>query len=209
MKSIDSSLSHLLCPLTSEKFDPDYPHRLNPSTGRPLLVKYNLEIASKTLTKNNLKFRPPTMWRYQEVLPLRNPKNIISLGEGFTPLLKLKRLGKLLGMKNLWLKDESLNPTGSFKARGLSSAISRAYELGIRDITMPSAGNAAGAMSAYAAKAGMNAHVFMPKDVPIANYIECDYYGANVHLVEGFINDCGKASAEHAEKFNLFDISTM
>ena len=209
MKSIDSSLSHLLCPLTSEKFDPDYPHRLNPSTGRPLLVKYNLEIASKTLTKNNLKFRPPTMWRYQEVLPLRNPKNIISLGEGFTPLLKLKRLGKLLGMKNLWLKDESLNPTGSFKARGLSSAISRAYELGIRDITMPSAGNAAGAMSAYAAKAGMNAHVFMPKDVPIANYIECDYYGANVHLVEGFINDCGKASADHAEKFNLFDISTM
>ena len=209
MNKTGSTLIYLECPLTGEKFEPDYPHRINPSNGKPLLAKYDYKIASKTLTKSNLSKRNPDLWRYREVLPIRDFSNIFSLGEGFTPLIKSNRLSSHLGLKNLWIKDESLNPTGSFKARGLAVAISRAYELGIRNITMPSAGNAAGAMAAYAAKAGMNANVFMPKDVPLANYMECKYYGANVELIDGFINDCGRISSELAEKNDLFDISTM
>jgi len=202
-------MTHLKCSLTGEKFDADRPNRINPKTGKPLLAQYDLDLASRTLTKNSLIERPENMWRYREVLPIRDKKNIISLGEGYTPLLRSEHLGDYLGMKDLWIKDEGVNPTGSFKARGLATAVSRAHELGIKAITMPSAGNAAGAMAAYASKAGIDANVFMPKDVPLANRIECEAYGANVTLIDGLITDCGNASAKAAEKYDFFDISTM
>jgi|TARA_B100002003_G_scaffold247760_1_gene279979 threonine synthase len=204
-----SCMTHLKCSLTGEKFDADRLHRTSPKTGKPLLAQYDLNLASRTLTKNSLIERPANMWRYREVLPIRDKKNIISLGEGYTPLLRSERLGGYLGMKDLWIKDEGVNPTGSFKARGLAAAVSRAHELGIKAITMPSAGNAAGAMAAYASKAGIGANVFMPKDVPLANRIECEAYGANVTLIDGLITDCGNASAKAAEKYEFFDISTM
>jgi len=149
------------------------------------------------------------MWRYREVMPVVNPAYIVTLGEGFTPLMQADRLGKHLGMSSLLIKDEGVNPTGSFKARGLSAAVSKAFELGQTKLTMPSAGNAAGAMAAYAAKAGMEAHVYMPKDAPMANQIECVAYGADLHLVDGFITDAGRISGEAAEEHGYFDVSTL
>jgi threonine synthase len=142
-------------------------------------------------------------------MPVENPASITTLGEGFTPLAHAMRLGKELGMPSLYIKDEGVNPTGSFKARGLSAAVSMARQLGIRKLTMPSAGNAAGAMSAYAAAAGMEAHVFMPEDAPEANKMECVAYGARLTLVKGFITDAGRASAAAAEEQGLFDVSTL
>ena len=149
------------------------------------------------------------MWRYREVMPVQDPANIVTLGEGFTPLRRAEHLGKHLGMSNLLIKDEGVNPTGSFKARGLSTAVSKALELGQTKLTMPSAGNAAGAMSAYAAAAGMEAHVYMPEDAPMANQIECVAYGAKLNLVDGFITDAGRISGEDAEKYGRFDVSTL
>jgi threonine synthase len=148
------------------------------------------------------------MWRYSPVLPPAD-QNIVSLGEGWTPLVRTRRLGARLGADNLWVKDEGLNPTGSFKARGLSCAISMCVELGVGKVAMPSAGNAAGALAAYAAAAGMEAHIFMPRDVPQANYLECKAYGAQVTLVDGLISDCGRMVAERAPVENWFDISTL
>jgi threonine synthase len=139
------------------------------------------------------------------VLPVRNPASIVSLGEGMTPLIRSTRLG----LPNLWIKDEGLNPTASFKARGLSCAVSMAVELGIRRVAIPSAGNAASALAAYAAAAGIEAHIFMPRDVPQANYLECRAYGAHVTLVDGLISDCAKAVAERKESEGWFDMSTL
>lgn len=204
-----SRLSHLECALTEERFEHDHPHRLNPANGKPLLARYDLAKAAETLTKSAMSGREPSMWRYREVMPVIDPANIVTLGEGFTPLLPAVRLGKHLGMGSLLIKDEGVNPTGSFKARGLSAAVSKALELGKMKLTMPSAGNAAGAMSAYAAAAGMEAHVFMPCDAPQANQIECVAYGAELNLVDGFITDAGRISAEAAEKHGLFDVSTL
>ena len=148
------------------------------------------------------------MWRYAPVLPPAD-ENIISLGEGWTPLLRAKRLGTRIGANQLWVKDEGLNPTGSFKARGLSCAISMCKELGIGKVAIPSAGNAAGALAAYAAAAGMEAHIFLPKDVPQSNYLECAAYGARVTLVDGLISDCARMVAERAPSEGWFDISTL
>lgn len=161
------------------------------------------------MTKESMAEREPNMWRYREVMPVVDPANIVTLGEGFTPLRQAGRLGKHLGMSDLLIKDEGVNPTGSFKARGLSAAVSKALELKQMKLTMPSAGNAAGAMSAYAAAAGMEAHVYMPKDAPIANQIECVAYGADLNLVDGFITDAGRISGEAAEEHGLFDVSTL
>lgn len=161
------------------------------------------------MTKESMAGREPNMWRYREVMPVVDPANIVTLGEGFTPLRQAGRLGKHLGMSDLLIKDEGVNPTGSFKARGLSAAVSKALELKQMKLTMPSAGNAAGAMSAYAAAAGMEAHVYMPKDAPIANQIECVAYGADLNLVDGFITDAGRISGEAAEEHGLFDVSTL
>lgn len=183
--------------------------RLCTDDQKPLYARYDLGAAAKTLTKDSLPGRVPNMWRYEEVMPVEKPESIITLGEGFTPLMNAKRLGASLGMESLYIKDEGVNPTGSFKARGLSAAVSMAHQLGQMKLTMPSAGNAAGAMAAYAAKAGMEAHVFMPEDAPQANQIECVAYGAHLNLVKGFITDAGKLSAEAAEKHGLFDVSTL
>ena len=204
-----SHLSHLECSFTGERFEHDFPHRLNPANGKPLLARYDLAKAAETLTKSAISAREPNMWRYREVMPVIDPADIVSLGEGFTPLLHAGRLGRHLGMGSLLIKDEGVNPTGSFKARGLSAAVSKALELGQMRLTMPSAGNAAGAMAAYAAAAGMEAHVFMPRDAPMANQIECVAYGAELNLVDGYITDAGRASEEAAGKYGLFDVSTL
>ena len=205
----ESAISHLECTLTGERFDASQPHRTNPANGKPLFARYDLDQAKATLTKGSLSNRPKNMWRYREVMPVIDDANIITLGEGGTPLLKADRLAAATGMNTVLIKDEGVNPTGSFKARGLGAAVSKAKELGQMRLTMPSAGNAAGAMSAYAAVGGMEAHVFMPKDAPIANKVECEAYGAKLTLVDGFITDAGQMSQRAAEELGLFDVSTL
>ena len=204
-----STITHLECTLTGERFDGSHPHRTNPANGKPLFARYDLEKAKTTLTKESLTDRQQNMWRYREVMPVIDDANIITLGEGGTPLLKADRLAEAAGMNTVYIKDEGVNPTGSFKARGLGAAVSKAKELGQTRLTMPSAGNAAGAMSAYAAAGGMEAHVFMPKDAPIANKVECEAYGAKLTLVDGFITDAGQMSQRAAEELGLFDVSTL
>ena len=149
------------------------------------------------------------MWRYAPVLPVSDAGAIVSLGEGMTPLIRTRRLGARLGASDLWVKDEGVNPTGSFKARGLSCAISMCVELGIKKVAIPSAGNAAGAMAAYAAAAGIEAYVFMPRDVPQSNFIECSAAGARVTLVDGLISDCARMVAARKDAEGWFDISTL
>ncbi|MGH7796625.1 MAG: threonine synthase, partial [Candidatus Binatia bacterium] len=176
--------------------------------GSPLLVRYNLKNA-KTFEKSSLHRRIASLWRYRELLPLQNDANLVSLGEGWTPLLRAKTLGAELGLQQLWIKDEAQNPTGSFKDRGLSLAISRAKELGVTKAAIPSAGNAGGSFAAYAARAGIEAHVFMPRDTPIANQIEVEQYGAKLTLVDGLISDCGRIIAEKKAAEGWFDVSTL
>ena len=177
--------------------------------GSPLLVRYDLQKAKNSFVKSSLKARVASLWRYRELLPLQNDVNRISLGEGCTPLLDAKRLGGELGLRRLWIKDEAQNPTGSFKDRGLSLAISRAKELGVTKAAIPSAGNAGGSFAAYAARAGIEAHVFMPRDTPIANQIEVRQYGAKLTLVDGLISDCGRIIAEKKTSEGWFDVSTL
>ena len=179
------------------------------SCGSPLLVRYDLKKASVTLAKSSLRGRGATLWRYRELLPVQDDVNVVSLGEGFTPLLEAKVLAHDLGLRRVWIKDEAQNPTGSFKDRGLCLAVSRAKELGVKKIAIPSAGNAGGSLSAYAARAGIEAHVFMPKDTPAANQIEARQYGARLTLVDGLINDCGRIIAERKAAEGWFDVSTL
>lgn len=204
-----SHITHLECTLCGKNYSHREPMRLCPDDQKPLYARYDLAAAAKTLTPTALPSRASNMWRYEEMMPVERPESVITLGEGYTPLLHAERLGDSLGMGALYIKDEGVNPTGSFKARGLSAAVSMAHQLGQMKLTMPSAGNAAGAMAAYAAKAGMEAHVFMPEDAPQANQIECVAYGANLSLVKGFITDAGKLSGEAAERDGLFDVSTL
>jgi threonine synthase len=177
--------------------------------GSPLLVRYDLEKAKSTFVKSSFTGRVASLWRYRELLPLQDDANCISLGEGFTSLLDAKNLSAELGLRQIWLKDEAQNPTGSFKDRGLSLAISRAKELGVKKAAIPSAGNAGGSFAAYAARAGIGAHVFMPRDTPLANQIEVEQYGAKLTLVDGLINDCGRIIAERKNAEGWFDISTL
>ena len=177
--------------------------------GKPLMVAYDLDRAATTLTRESLAGRVASLWRYQEVLPLHDQLNKLTLGEGMTPLLKAERLGAQLGLSRLFIKDEGVNPTGSFKARGMSVAVSMAKELGAKKLAVPSAGNAAGALAAYAAKAGLPAFIYMPNDTPRANIIECQQTGANVTLIDGLITDCGKIIAERKEAEGWFDVSTL
>jgi threonine synthase len=176
--------------------------------GGPLLVRYDLGTIRHRWLRRDVAHGPSTMWRYAPVLP-PSDASIVSLGEGWTPLVRTRRLGSRLGAESLWVKDEGLNPTGSFKARGLSCAISMCVELGIRKVAIPSAGNAASALAAYAAAAGIEAHIFMPRDVPQANYLECKAYGAHVTLVDGLISDCGRMVAERGPAEGWFDVSTL
>ncbi|MCH7653686.1 MAG: threonine synthase [Chloroflexi bacterium] len=204
-----SYLTHLECTYCHATYSADEPHRTCAECNKVLYPRYDLAAASKALKKDMLRDRPPNMWRYFEVMPVLDEANVITLGEGFTPIFKAERLGKEMGCTSLYIKDEGLNPTASFKARGLSAAISKAKELGITKITMPSAGNAAGAMTAYAAKGGMEGYVFMPKDAPKANQVEVDITGGHLTLVDGLINDAGRESRKAAAERGLFDVSTL
>ncbi len=177
--------------------------------GKPLLVRYDLERVGSTLTKDSLVTRRADLWRYREVLPVENDANIVSLGEGWTPLLHAERLGAELGIAKLYIKDESQNPTQSFKARGMSAAVSMAKELGAQKLAVPSAGNAAGALAAYAARAGLECFIFMPDDTPRANIVECEQTGAHVTLMAGLITDCGAEVARRKEAEGWFDVSTL
>jgi threonine synthase len=177
--------------------------------GKPLLVRYDLERAASTLTRESLTGRRADLWRYREVLPVENDEHIISLGEGWTPLLHARRLGKQIGFDELYIKDESQNPTQSFKARGMSAAVSMAKELGAKKLAVPSAGNAAGALAAYAARAGLECFIFMPSDTPRANVVECEQTGAHVTLLDGLITDCGAEVARCKEAEGWFDVSTL
>ena len=199
-----SRLTHLECTRCGDHFPADRPQTVCPKDGGILYARYDLPSIKKSFSPASLLPLAPTMWRYHAVLPEATP---VSLGEGFTPLLRSREF------TNVLIKDEGLNPTGSFKARGLSAAVTMARHFGLKKLAIPSAGNAAGALAAYAAAANLEAHIFMPKDVPMANRIECHYYGAHVALVDGLISDCARKVAELKEKpawskQGWFDVST-
>lgn len=177
--------------------------------GRPLLVRYDLDAVARELQKSTLATREPDLWRYRELLPLRDQGMRVSLGEGMTPLLACPRLGTKMGVPNLWIKDESQLPTGSFKARGMAMAVSVAKELGVTKVATPTAGNAGGALAAYAARAGMECFVFMPADTPRINQLEAVWHGAKAFLVDGLINECGAIVREGIERRGWFDMSTL
>jgi threonine synthase len=197
-------LTHLECTRCGERYPADRPQSVCPNDGGILYARYDLATIKRSFSAARLAGRAPSMWRYDAVLPEANP---VTLGEGFTPLLPSREY------PNVFIKDEGLNPTGSFKARGLSLAVTMARHFGSRKLAIPSAGNAAGALAAYAAAAGLEVHIFMPVDVPAANRIECDYYGAHVTLIDGLISDCARRVAEMKEKESWqsegwFDVST-
>ncbi len=189
-------------------FDPRERHFLCPSCSRPLLARYDLA-AARSWTRESLSGRAPNMWRYRELLPLLPGDEPVTLGEGFTPLLHASRLGHSLGLDRLFIKDESLNPTNSFKARGQSAAITRARALGAHTIALPTAGNAGNAAAAYSAAAGLRCEVFIPKDAKRPFVDECRLYGANVTLVDGLITDAGRLAAERGEPLGWYDVSTL
>lgn len=205
---MNSYLSHLECSREGGRYDADKLQNLS-DAGAPLLAKYDLERIKEDVEKSDFAGRRNDMWRYREFLPVKDASHIVSLGEGFTPLHKSGSLGRHLGFNNLFVKDEAVNPTGSFKARGISSAISTAIERGARQFAIPSAGNAAGAMAAYAAAAGCDAFVFMPRDTPMAFKLECEYYGAHVELVDGLISDCARIMSEKNTGGEWYDVSTL
>ncbi len=204
-----SYLSQLMCSECSSVFVASQVQTFCKNCRAPLLAMYDLDAARKILDRDEICRRPPGMWRWRELLPVYNPDHIISLGEGDTPLLPAPRLGEHIGLKRLFVKDESQNPTGTFKARGLSSAVSKAMELGIRKVIIPTAGNAGGALAAYAARGGLEASIFMPKDTPEANLIECQISGAETHLVDGLISDAARLAGEKAQLEGWFDVSTF
>lgn len=203
-----SYFTHLECTKTGQQFDLGTPQNLSP-VGAPLFARYDMEAARAHFSRNAIRVRENSLWRYAPMLPVLQDKFRLNLGEGWTPLIKPERWNRHHGFKNLFLKDESGNPTLSFKARGLALAISRAHELGIKKIALPSAGNAAGATAAYCASAGIECHVFMPEDVPELHRLECAALGATVHLVKGLITDCGKEVARRKEEEGWFDVSTL
>ena len=202
-----NNLTHLECSLCRKTYQAGNIYNLC-DCGGPLLVRYDLDKARKTWSRDQVSQGPESMWRYAPMLPPR-AESIVSLGEGMTPLVRTPRLGARVGAADLWVKDEGLNPTGSFKARGLSCAVSMAVELGIKKVAIPSAGNAASAMAAYAAAAGIESHIFMPQDVPQSNYIECKAFGSKVTLVDGLISDCAKIVNAGVKTEGWFDVSTL
>ncbi|MGI8839100.1 MAG: threonine synthase [Pyrinomonadaceae bacterium] len=203
------NVAHLECALCHLKHEARRLLNLCRECGKSLLVRYDLGQAAQTLTKESLVSRRSDLWRYREVLPVEDDENIVSLGEGWTPLLRAKNLGRQLGIDQLYIKDESQNPTQSFKARGMSAAVSMAKELGATKLAVPSAGNAAGALAAYAARAGLECFIFMPDDTPRANVIECEQTGAHVTLMAGLITDCGAEVARRKDAEGWFDVSTL
>jgi threonine synthase len=203
-------LTHLTCTACGLKYDWAQLQNLCTACQKPLFCIYDLAAADRAFTRDVLKTRRETsLWRYRELLPLPSVIEPVSLGEGGTPLLRADRFAEKIGIENLWVKDESLNPTQSFKARGMSVAVSMAKHLGARKLAVPSAGNAGGALAAYAARAGLEAHIFMPRDTPRANIIECRELGAHVVLIDGLITDCGAEIAKQKTVEGWFDMSTL
>lgn len=206
---MQSHLSHLECTRCHETYSADEIHTTCPSCQKVLYARYDLDACRAAFTRDDLRGREGGMWRWFEIMPVRDPANVVSLGEGHTPLLKAEGLGRKHGASGLYIKEEGLNPTGSFKARGLSAAVSRAKELGVTAVAIPSAGNAASALSAYGARAGMEIHVYMPADTPDMMKQEAAAYGAHVHLVDGLINEAGRQVRERAAAEGWFDVSTL
>lgn len=204
-----SYLKSLECSLCATNFPVDMVQTFCHACQAPLMARYDLLAACRELDRDRYRYRPRGMWRWQELLPVYDKKNVISLGEGDTPLLHLEHVGKELSLPKLFLKDESFNPTGTFKARGLSVAVSKAKELGIRRIIIPTAGNAGGALAAYTARGAMEACIFMPKDTPLANIEESRIAGANIFFVDGLINDAAILAKAKAHLEGWFDVSTF
>ncbi len=200
-------VTHLESALDGTRFEAGRVHTTH--QGRPLWVRYDLSAIGKALRPQDLAARPPNLWRYRELLPLPGGIEPVTLGEGMTPLLRCDRLAARLGLEQLWIKDESHLPTGSFKARGMAMAVSMARHFGLRRLAVPSAGNAGGALAAYAARAGLQAFVFMPADTPHINVQEALLAGARVFLVDGVITDCGRIVREGVEQAGWFDLSTL
>ena len=201
-------LTHLECTKCATRHAPGTVLNLC-ACGAPLFARYDLGRAAREMRPGQLALRAPTLWRYQEVLPVENAQDRVSLGEGFTPLLPAPRLGAALGLAALLIKDEGGNPTGSFKARGLALAVSMAKALGARDVCLPSAGNAGSALAAYAARGGLRAHVFLPKDTARCFLMETEAYGAEITMVDGLITDAGRLCAERAKEQGWYECATL
>jgi threonine synthase len=202
-----SYLSHISCTKCAATYDAG--ELLNvcraSGCGGSLFAEYDLA----SLPRKDAGGRDRTIWRWHELMPARSREEIVTLGEGGTPLLHARRLGARLGMGDVWIKEEAGNPTGSFKARGLGAAVTMAKALGVKAIALPTAGNAGGAAAAYAARAGLACHVFMPRDTPKVFRLECEAYGAHVTLVDGLIDDCGRIVGQRKEAEGWFDVSTL
>jgi threonine synthase len=200
----------LHCSACGEAHDVTQPQNVCVQCAKPLFALYRLGAIRDSFRPAMVRVRPArSMWKFAEVLPVSNPASAVSLGEGLTPLLRAERRGAFQAFTNLWIKDESFNPTASFKARGMSAAINRAVELGVRTVALPSAGNAAGAASAYAARVGMRCILMMPSDTPPANIVESAAQGAEVYLVRGLISDAGRLVRDGCKRFGWFDLSTL
>ncbi|HEY8166805.1 MAG TPA: threonine synthase [Gemmatimonadaceae bacterium] len=204
-----SYVTHLECGYCGTRHSAEKLINVCTKCGRPLLARYDLAGIAQDVSPDAFSSRRADQWRYAEVMPMDDPEQIVSLGEGWTPLVHAERLGERLDMPELYIKDESVNPTGSFKARGMSVAVTMARSLGATKLAAPSAGNAGGALSAYAARAGLEAYVFMPRDTPRANIVECVRTGAHVTLVDGLITDCGVEVARRKDSEGWFDVSTL
>jgi threonine synthase len=206
--NLPSFVTHLECAMTGERHEADQVHNLS-RAGKPLLVRYDLQGIGKVLKKETLASRPPDLWRYREMLPVRKPEDIVSLGEVMTPIVRMPRLSAKLGGGEILVKDEGRLPTGSFKARGLVIAVSMAKALGIKHMAMPTNGNAGAALAAYASRAGIRTTIFCPEDTPEVNVSEIALQGAAVYRVNGLIDDCGKIVGEGKAKAGWFDTSTL
>lgn len=204
-----SYITTLECSHCGRSFSSDEIQTYCPDCQAPLLARYDLQAVRKTVKRDELRSRPRGMWRWHELMPVKDRENFVFLGEGDTALLRVPRLGEQLGLDHLYVKDESSNPTGSFKARGLGAAISKAKELGVDRVIIPTAGNAGGAMAAYAARANMQALIYMPKDTPRANMEESRITGAEVVLVDGLISDAARLAGERGRAEGWFDMSTF
>jgi threonine synthase len=200
-------VSHLESALDGSRFPPDQVHTVH--KGRPHWVRYDLDRVRVAVGPEAFAGRPPSLWRYRELLPLPAGEEPVTLGEGMTPLLPCPRLGRELGLSRLFIKDESQLPTGSFKSRGMTAAVSMARHFGLRRLAIPTAGNAGGALAAYGARAGMEVYVFMPDDTPVINQLEAHLAGARVFLVNGLITDCGRLVREGTDRMGWFDVSTL
>jgi len=200
--------THLECPRCGRTYETERITHLC-ACGSPVLVRYDLEKIRTVLTRQDLAGREPSLWRYRQLLPVRKTEDIISMGEGMTPLIPLDRIGGQLGLPNLYLKDEGVLPTGTFKSRGASVGVSRAKELGVQTVIMPTNGNAGGAWSAYCARAGIRAVIVMPGAAPAINRVECAAAGAELYLVDGLISDAGKIVAKAVAENRWYDVSTL